>query len=391
MRRVFEVDGLFDGARTIANAAIVVDGAEVAWVGARNAIPRTPQGERSEVTPSPGRFVMPGMINCHCHLTLDGEPNFGVEVRQSDALATLKGFRNARAALRAGVTTVRDLSANGTMVIDLGRAIERGILEGPRVVAAGRGITTTGGHGFEVGRIADGADEVRKAVREQVAAGAKVIKLFSTGGILGEGAPPEVSQYTPEETAAAVAEAHNAGLRITTHAHGSGGMRVAAEAGVDSIEHATLLDEKTVRLIKERDVAIVPTLLVVHSLLEHAAALDPVVVERTRAVSERHREGVRMAHKAGVRIATGTDAGAPFTRHDRFAMEPQLLTDCGLSTEEALVAATSRAAEVVGLEKAGHIGAGCWADLLFVDGDPLKDLGVLQSPQGVYVRGVAAF
>jgi len=372
------------------NAAIVVDGADVAWVGQRNAIPKTPQGERSELVPSPGRFVLPGMINCHSHLTLDGEPNFGVEVRQSDALATLKAFRNARAALRAGVTTVRDLSANGTMVIDLGRAIEKGFLEGPRIVACGRGITTTGGHGFEVGRIADGADEVRKAVREQIAAGAKVIKLFSTGGVLGEGAPPERSQYTLEETAAAVAEAHNAGLRITTHAHGSGGMRVAAEAGIDSIEHATLLDEKTVRLIKERDVAIVPTLLVVQSLLDHADVLDPVIVERTRAVSDRHREGVRMAHKAGVRIATGTDAGAPFTRHDRYATEPLLLTECGLSAEEALVAATSRAAEVVGLEKAGRIGAGCWADLVFVDGDPVNDLRMLAAPIGVYVRGVAA-
>jgi len=371
------------------NVAIVVDGGEVAWVGQRNAIPKTPQGERSEIVPAPGQFALPGMINCHCHLTLDGEANFGVEVRQPDALATFKAFRNARAAMRAGVTVVRDLGANGMMVIELARAIERGILEGPRVVAAGRGVTTTGGHGLEVGRIADGPDEVRKAVREQVA-GAKVIKLFSTGGVLGGGAPPEVSQYTPEETAAAVAEAHNAGLRITTHAHGAGGMRVAAEAGIDSIEHATLLDEKTVRLIKERDVAIVPTLLVVHSLLEHAEELDPVVVERTRAISERHREGVRVAHKAGVRIATGTDAGASFTRHDRFAMEPQLLTECGLSTEEALVAATSRAAEVVGLEKAGHIGAGCWADLVFVDGDPLKDLTVLKSPKGVFVRGVAA-
>jgi len=390
VRTVFEVDGLFDGARTMTNAAIVVDGSDVAWVGPRNAIPKTPPGERTEIAPSPGRFVLPGMINCHCHLTLDGDPNFGMEVRQSDALATLKAFRNARSALHAGVTTVRDLSANGSMVIDLGRAIDRGFLEGPRIVACGRGITTTGGHGFEVGRVADGPDEVRKAVREQVAAGAKVIKLFSTGGILGDGAPPEVSQYTPEETVAAVSEAHNAGLRITTHAHGSGGMRVAAVAGIDSIEHATLLDEKTVRVIKERDVAIVPTLLVVHSLLEHADALDPIIVARTRAVSERHREGVRMAHKAGVRIATGTDAGAPFTRHDRYAMEPVLLTECGLSTEEALVAATSRAADVVGLEKAGHIGAGCWADFVFVDGDPLKDLRVLGSPKGVYVRGVAA-
>src|SRR5256886_7843737 len=210
------------------NAAIIIDGGEVVWVGQRSAIPKTPLGERSEVTPSPGPFVMPGMINCHCHLTLDGEATFGAEVRQPDALATLKAFRNARAALRAGVTTVRDLSANGTMVIDLGRAIEKGFVEGPRVVACGRGVTTTGGHGFEVGRIADGADEVRKAVRGQVAAGASVIKRFSTGGTLGHGAPPEVSQYTPEESAAAVAEAHNAGLRITTHAHGSGGMRGAA-------------------------------------------------------------------------------------------------------------------------------------------------------------------
>jgi imidazolonepropionase-like amidohydrolase len=387
MKTVFEVDGLFDGEQVLANAAIVVDGAEIAWAGRRDAVPKTPQGERSETARAPGRFALPGLINCHCHLTLDGEADFSAEVRQSDTLATIKAFRNARAALRAGVTVVRDLSANGFMVIELGRAIDRGMVEGPRVVACGRGITTTGGHGFEVGRVADGPDEVRKAAREQVAAGAKVIKLFSTGGILGEGAPPEVSQYTPEETAAAVSEAHNAGLRITTHAHGSGGMRVAAEAGVDSIEHATLLDEKTVRLIKDRDVAIVPTLLVVHSLLENASALDPVVLERTRAVSERHREGVRMAHKAGVRIATGTDAGAPFTRHDRFAIEPRLLTECGLSPEEALAAATSVAAQVVGLDKAGHIGAGCWADLVFVDGDPLADLGVLIEPKGVYVRG----
>src|SRR2546422_2117036 len=390
VRTVFEVDGLFDGERVIENAAIVIDGPQIVWAGERGKIPKPEPNERDEIARAPGRFVVPGFINCHCHLTLDGDANFAAEVQQSDTLATLKAFRNARAALRAGVTTVRDLGANGPMVIELGRAIERGTLEGPRVIAAGRGITTTGGHGFEVGRIADGPDEVRKAVREQVHAGARVIKLFSTVGILGGGTPPEVSQYTADETAAAVEEAHRAGLRITTHAHGAGGMRVAAEAGIDSIEHATLLDDKTIKLIKERDVALVPTLLVVHSLLENASALDSVIVERTRAVSEKHREGLRTAHKAGVRIATGTDAGASFTRHDRFAVELQLLTECGLSTTEALAAATSGAAAVVGPEKAGHIGAGCWADLVFVDGDPVKDLGVLMAPKGVYVRGAAA-
>src|SRR2546427_8374300 len=305
MRTVFEVDGLFDGERVLENAAIVVEGPQITWAGERGKIPKSPPNERSETIRGPGRFALPGLINCHCHLTLDGEANFDAEVRQSDALATLKAFRNARAALRAGVTTLRDLGANGPMVIELGRAIELGTLEGPRVIAAGRGITTTGGHGFEVGRIADGPDEVRKAVREQVHAGARVIKLFSTGGILGGGTPPEVSQDTADETAAAVEAAHRARLRITTHAPGAGGMRIAAEAGVDSIEHAPPMDQRTVRDLKERDIPIVPTLCAVHFILENAATLPPVVVERTRAVSERHREGVRLARKAGVRIAAG--------------------------------------------------------------------------------------
>src|SRR5439155_1548823 len=177
----------------------------------------------------------------HCRGDVD-ETAAGViredEVARAETLEERVGHR--RTILRAVRT-----------VIELGRAIERGVVEGPRIVAAGRGVTTTGGHGAEVGRVADGPDEVRKAVREQVRSGARVIKIFSTGGVLGEGAPPEVSQFTPEETAAAVAEAHNAGLRITTHAHGSGGMRVAAEAGIDSVEHATLLDERTIRLLKE--------------------------------------------------------------------------------------------------------------------------------------------
>ena len=162
MRTVFEVDGLFDGERVLENAAIVVEGPQITWAGERGKIPKSPSNERSETIRGPGQFALPGLINCHCHLTLDGEANFDVEVRQSDALATLKAFRNARAALRAGVTTLRDLGANGPMVIELGRAIERGMLEGPRVIAAGRGITTTGGHGFEVGRIADGIDRRRE-------------------------------------------------------------------------------------------------------------------------------------------------------------------------------------------------------------------------------------
>jgi len=292
MRLVFEVDGLFDGERVIDNAAVIIDGPHIVWVGERRALPKTPEGERSETRQAPGSFVLPGMINCHAHLTLDGEVNFSAEVRQGDALATLKAFRNARAALRAGVTTVRDLGANGAMVIEVARAIEGGIVEGPRIVAAGRGVTTTGGHGAEVGRVADGPDEVRKAVREQIAAGAKVVKIFSTGGILGEGAPPEASQYTSDETRAAVDEAHNAGLRITTHAHGSGGMRVAAEAGVDSIEHATLIDDEGIRLLKEHGAWMVGDLYNDDFILGKAEELHipKEYVDKERAIGQVQRQ-----------------------------------------------------------------------------------------------------
>lgn len=387
MRTVLEIDGLFDGTSSISDAAVVIADGEITWVGKRSRIPKTPKGEKSRSLDAGGRFAVPGLINCHSHLTLDGSADFDAEVRQSEAAAALKAFRNARLTVRSGVTTVRDLGATGSMVVELGQQIERGALEGPRIIAAARGITITGGHGMEIGRIADGADAVRGATREQVSIGAAVIKLFSTGGVLGEGAGPELAAYTPEETRAAVEEAHRAGIRITTHAHGAEGMRVAADAGIDSIEHATLLDKQTIQLIKAKNVALVPTFSALRRILDNSKTLPARVMERARLVATKHQEGVRAAHKAGVRIATGTDAGTPFNTHDRFALELVYLTEAGLSPTEALAAATRVAADVVGRPKAGRIAAGAWADLLFVDGDPLRDLAVLQNPKAVWVRG----
>lgn len=387
MRTVLEVDGLFDGTATLSDAAIVIEAGEVTWVGKRSRAPKTPKGQRSRTVEAAARFVIPGLVNCHAHLTLDGHADFSAEAAQSDALAAFKAFKNARASLRAGVTTVRDLGANGPMVIELGRAIERGVVEGPRIIAAGRGITNTGGHGTEVGRIADGADEVRRATREQIAAGATVIKLFSTGGVLGEGAGPELAQYTAEETRAAVEEAHKAGIRITTHAHGALGMRIAVEAGVDSIEHCTLLDQQTIRLIKDRGVALVPTFSALRAILGHEEALPIQARERARVVAAKHQEGLRAAHKAGVRIAAGTDSGTPFNQHEAFGLELAYLHEVGLSREETLVAATSLAADVVGRPKAGRIAAGAHADLVFVSTDPTRDLSAVLAPKAVWVRG----
>ena len=387
MRTVLEIDGLFDGAKATSDVAIVIEDGEITWVGKRSRVPKTPKGDRSRSVDAGGKFALPGFINCHAHLTFDGSADFDAEARQSEAAATLKAFRNARVTVRSGVTTVRDLGANGSMVVELARQIERGALEGPRIIASARGITITGGHGMEVGRIADGADAVRGATREQVAVGAAVIKLFSTGGVLGEGAGPELAAYSPEETRAAVEEAHRAGIRITTHAHGAEGMRIASEAGIDSIEHATLLDQQTIRVIKEKNVALVPTFSALRRIIENGGALPARVMERARLVAAKHQAGVRAAHKAGVRIATGTDAGTPFNTHERFALELVYLTEAGLSRTEALIAATSVAADVVGHPKAGRVTPGSWADLVFVDGDPLRDLEVLQKPKAVWVRG----
>jgi imidazolonepropionase-like amidohydrolase len=387
MRTVLEIDGLFDGTTAISDAAIVIENGEITWVGKRSRAPKTPKGDRSRSVQAGGSFAVPGLINCHSHLTLDGSADFDAETRQSEAAAALKAFRNARLTVRSGVTTVRDLGANGSMVVELAQQIDRGALEGPRIIAAARGITITGGHGLELSRIADGADEVRGATREQVAVGASVIKLFSTGGVLGEGAGPELAAYTPEETQAAVDEAHRAGIRITTHAHGAEGMRIAADAGVDSIEHATLLDKQTIQLIKAKNVALVPTFSALRRILDNSSKLPALVMERARIVATKHQEGIRAAHKAGVRIAAGTDAGTPFNTHERFALELVYLTEAGLSRTEALVAATRVAADVVGRPKAGRIEAGSWADLLFVDGDALRDVAVLQKPKAVWVRG----
>ena len=391
MRTVLEVDGLFDGTTTLSDASIVIENGEIAWVGKRSRAPKTPKGERSRTVEAAAKFAMPGMINCHAHLVFDGSKDFEAEARQSDAVATIKAVKNARASLRAGVTTVRDLGANGTMVVELGRATDGGVVDGPRIVAAGRGITVTGGHGMEVGRICDSPDEIRKGIREQVLAGAGVIKLFSTGGVLGggAGAGPNVSQFSVEETRAAVEEAHKLGVRITTHAHGAEGMRIAAQCGIDSIEHCTMLDAQTIRVIKDHDVALVPTFSALHGILGRESELPALTIERAKAAAARHHEGVRAAHKAGVRIASGTDAGTPFNPHEAYAHELRYLNETGLTREEALAAATRVAADVIGRPKAGRIAAGMWADLVFVDGDPTKDLARLLRPKAVWIRGAA--
>ena len=370
--RLLLVERLFDGENALTDAAMLIEGGRIRWVGKRSRAPGA-KGATEESVPK-RTTLLPVFVNCHIHLTGIGSPDIGEIARASEAELALRAVTNALRGLAAGVTTVRDLGAPSHAAIQLAKAIARAELSGPNVVAAGRGITSTGAHGWEVGRQADGPDEVRKAVREQLFAGASVIKLFSTGGVLGTGAPPDVAQLTLEGTRAAVEEAHGRGLRVTTHAHATKGMRIAVEAGVDSIEHATLLDQETIRLCKAKGVALVPTFAALRAIIRNRERLDAGTLERANAVAERHQEGIRAAHRAGLTIAAGTDAGTPFNYAEDFANELEALVEIGMSTEVALRAATSVAATVIGRSDIGRLREGARADLVALRGDPFKDI-----------------
>lgn len=378
---------LFDGERSQTDAAVLVEQGRITWVGKRRDAPSS--ATRATEVPAPvGSTLLPGFIDCHVHLALTGAADLDRDVMGSDALFALRAYANAARALRAGVTTQRDLGAPTSAAIEVGRAIARGDLLGPNIIACGRGITTTGGHGWQIGRAADGADEVRKAVREQLFAGAMVIKIFSTGGVLGTGAHPDVAQLTEEETRAAVEEARKGARRVAAHAHAAAGMRIAVQAGVDSIEHATLLDRETIRLCKERGTALVPTFAALRAIIRNADKLDPAILERGTALVEKHREGIRMAHREGLRIATGTDAGTPFNYTHEYANEIEALTEVGLSLPEAVRAATSVAADVIGRPDIGRLREGARADVIALRGDPLSDPKALWAVAAVWKDGV---
>ena len=380
---------LFDGERAHTDAAVLVgEDGRIRWTGPRSRVPAEAKGAAETEAPR-GTTLLPGLVNCHIHLTLAAGVDVDAETRASDAELALRAFANARRGLAAGVTTVRDLGAPTHAAIALGRAVARGEVIGPNVVAAGRGIAPTGGHGWQIGRQADGPDEVRKAVREQIYAGAGVIKIFSTGGLLGSGAHPDVAQLTAEETRAAVEEAHSRKLRITTHAHAAAGARIAVEAGVDSVEHATLLDAETIRLCRDKGVALVPTFSAVAAIVANGDRLTPGIADRARALSERHRQGIRDALVAGVVIAAGSDAGTAFNYAERFVTELEALVEIGMTAERAIAAATSVAADVIAREDVGRVRAGARADLLAVRGDPLADVRACWDVAAVWKDGRA--
>ena len=333
-----------------------------------------------------GRTLVPGLVDAHVHFSLSGETSVESVVGVSEAELALVEARNARKTLLSGVTGVRSMGALG-VDLHLKRAVDRGDIRGPRMVANDRSITITGGHGPHLGREIDGPVDARKAVREQVKRGADFIKFMTTGGVTTPGTDPDTVALTDDELDALVDETHRHGLHAATHVHGAEGAKAAAMAGVDTIEHGTFLDDEAIELLVAEDVTLVPTLSAPYYIVRNVEWATPDSARKTEDIYERHIDSFRRAVDAGVRIAGGTDAGTPFNAHGANASEVTFMIEHGLSPQGALRAMTETAAEAVGLDGCGTLEPGTYADLLVIAGDPLTDSTRLNDPEVVIHGG----
>ncbi len=377
---------VFDGARVRRHQGVLVEGDRIAWVGSHARAPRAARSARA--VDGVGRTVSPGLIDCHVHLNFDGGADFAAEAAAMNAaLATIKATANARKHLAAGVTTVRDLGGLGTC--ELSGAIDRGIVPGPRVVAAGRALTVTGGHGHNVGfaREVDGADAVRRAVREEIKAGAAAIKVVATGGVLTPGIGATFTAFTADELGAAVDEAHGWGRGVAAHAIGAEGVTGSVRAGVDSVEHCVQLTRATAALMAERGTFRGPTLSAAFGMLEHPAEVPDYAIEKISSVVDDAERAQALALRAKVRHVCSTDAGTPFNPHGNAPAEVARLVAWGMRPIDALIAATAHGAELLRLPDVGVVRAGALADLVLYDGDPVDDIEALARPRTVWRSG----
>ena len=348
------------------------------------------------------QFVLPGLIDSHTHILSQQEPNSReIRVTRSDELSTLMGYEFGMRTLRAGFTTIRNVGGTRNAIFALRDAINQGIVMGPRIKAAGQGITPTGGHGDGGGfrddifphphtGVCDGVTECRKAVRTQVKYGADHIKYVATGGVLSLTATGTEQQFTDEEQIALVQAAHAVGRKVAAHAHGKTGMMAALLAGVDSIEHGSYLDEEVADLFVRTGAYLVPTLIAGYTVeriaTEQPEFFIPAVRQKALEVGPIMRNALRIAHERGVKIAYGTDAGV--NDHGTNAYEAVLMAEAGMPAREILIAATVNAADLMSLtEVTGTIEVGKDADILAVGSDPLEDISALMQPTFVMARG----
>jgi imidazolonepropionase-like amidohydrolase len=378
---------LFDGRTVRTKAGVLVSDGTIAWEGSHRRAPRESRG--AEEIDGTGKTLSPGLIDCHVHLCFDGSADFAAEAAElNEARAVIKAVRNLRRHLARGVTTVRDLGGPSAFACEVSKAVDQGMVDGPTVVASGPALTITGGHGSGLFALeVDGPEAVRRAVRVQMRAGARSIKLIATGGVLTPGIAVDFTAFTPEELEAAVDEAHKWNRPVAAHAHGRTGLANAVRAGVDSIEHGSQIDAATARLMKEQGIFHVPTITALSEIVGHPDEVPAYAVEKGRQMAEWAKDSFRRTVRTGVRIACGTDAGTPFNPHGNAPREVVHLVEWGLTPLKALQAATSNAAELLRVPTVGSIEAGKAADLVLYDGNPLDQVETVLKPAVVLKAG----
>jgi len=373
------------------NVLITVEGDRI-----KSVAPNTGAAPQGTVIDLSHYTVLPGLIDCHTHLSSRADrydPIYRFKDTPFDH--AFYAVVNARKTLEAGFTTVRDVGSPPFLAVDLRNSINEGFIPGPRVIASGPGISITGGHGdlnnyspqtrvsmFPDERnfqIADDVNQLRHVVRAQVKYGVDVIKILATGGVLSRGDNPGAPQFTFEELKAAAETAHMAGRKIAAHAHGTEGIKNAILAGIDSIEHASLIDEEGIRLAKEHGTYLVMDIYNDDYILNEApkVGLPQENIDKEKMVGRLQRENFEKAVKAGVKMAFGTDAGV--YPHGDNARQFYYMVKFGMTPAQAIRAATSSAADLIGRSKdVGSIEPGKFADIIAVQSDPLADVKVLE-------------
>lgn len=395
MIRAVVGDALLDPAtgEVTSSAVVVIENGRVTRSGKRDGVP-IPRD--AETVDAEGLTLLPGLIDCHVHLTALGEGlDFARELTTPPTFELMRAVRNARKTLDAGFTSVRDAAGSPA---GIKMAIDAGYFPGPRMFVTITGLSQTGGHtdahfmcGVDLDiplpdrphSVVDGVENMRLRVREVIRAGADWIKLCTSGGVLSPGDQPHHPMLTVEEIRTAVEEAGTHGRKVMAHAQANSGIKNALKAGVSTIEHGIWLDGDAVEMMLDGHNGLVPTLVAPRWVIRHAEAgkMPAYAIEKAKAVIEDHKASIKLAIESGVRVAFGTDMGVG--PHGLNGEEFLLMRELGMEPIDCIRSATTVAADVIGMKGVGTLEAGSWGDVIGVPGDPVANLELLSKPENV--------